>query len=84
MSALTQEDIRAYYEKTWKQCDDAAVGSETILNNSSPIEDGVLYPLYQRLIGDLNIAVNGGQYLNVGADRDGGCGSSLATSSRPC
>ena len=24
MALLMQEDIRSYYEKTWKQCDDAA------------------------------------------------------------
>jgi SAM-dependent methyltransferase len=64
---LTQEDIRSYYEQTWKQCDDTAGESETALINSGPIEDAVLYPIYDRLIRDLNIPANGGRVLDVGA-----------------
>jgi SAM-dependent methyltransferase len=64
---LTQEDIRSYYEQTWKQCDDSAGESETALINSGPIEDAVLYPIYDRLIRDLNIPANGGRVLDVGA-----------------
>jgi len=64
---LTQEDIRSYYEQTWKQCDDTAGESETALINSGPIEDAVLYPIYDRLIRDLNIPANGGRILDVGA-----------------
>jgi SAM-dependent methyltransferase len=64
---LTQDDIRSHYEQTWKQCDDAAVEGEAALMNSSPIEDAVLYPIYDRLIHDLNIPANGGRVLDVGA-----------------
>ena len=64
---LTQEDIRSYYEQTWKQCDDAALEGEAALINSGPIEDAVLYRIYDRLIQDLNIPANGGRILDVGA-----------------
>jgi SAM-dependent methyltransferase len=64
---LMQEDIRTHYEQTWKQCDDAAVDDEAALNNSGPVEDAVLYPIYYRFIHDMNIAANDGRILDVGA-----------------
>jgi SAM-dependent methyltransferase len=67
MTLLTQDDIRTYYEKTWKECDDATTEGEAGLVNSGPVEDAVLYPIYEQLIRDLNIPVNGGRVLDVGA-----------------
>ena len=63
---LMQEDIRKHYEQTWKQADDAAPG-ESGLTYSNPVEDAVLYPLYQQLLNDLKISVNGGSVLDVGS-----------------
>ena len=67
MTLMTQDSIRSYYESTWKQCDDAAASNETPLVNSGPVEDAVIYSEYSRLIRDLNIPVNGGRVLDVGA-----------------
>ena len=69
MTLLSQDDIRTYYETTWKKCDDEAAGTEIALVNSGPVEDAVLYPLYERLLRDLKIEVDGGKVLDVG------CGS---------
>ena len=63
---LMQEDIRKHYEQTWKQIDDKAQ-DEAALVYSNPIEDVVLYPLYERLLKDLKVSVNGGKVLDVGA-----------------
>jgi 2-polyprenyl-3-methyl-5-hydroxy-6-metoxy-1,4-benzoquinol methylase len=63
---LMQEDIRKHYEQSWKQVDDAAK-DDTGLVYSSPIEDAILYPLYQKLIADLKIKVDAGKVLDVGA-----------------
>jgi SAM-dependent methyltransferase len=63
---LMQEDIRKHYEQTWKQADDAAPG-ESGLTYSNPIEDAVLYPLYQQLLNDLKVSVDGGSVLDVGS-----------------
>lgn len=59
---LMQEDIKSHYESVWKKSDDSAD-----LNYSSPIEDAVLYPIYQQLLDDLNVRVDGGSVLDVGA-----------------
>jgi SAM-dependent methyltransferase len=63
---LMQEDIRKHYEQTWKQADAAAPG-ESGLTYSNPVEDAVLYPLYQQLLSDLKVSVNGGSVLDVGS-----------------
>jgi SAM-dependent methyltransferase len=61
-----QEDIRRYYEQTWKSSDDEAA-DDAGLTYSNPVEDAVLYPLYQQLLSDLKVTVNGGSILDVGA-----------------
>jgi len=63
---LMQEDIRKHYEQTWKQADEVAA-DESGLTYSNPVEDAVLYPLYQQLLNDLKISVDGGSVLDVGA-----------------
>ncbi|MGD0542067.1 MAG: class I SAM-dependent methyltransferase [Tepidisphaeraceae bacterium] len=63
---LMQEDIRKHYEQAWKQMDDAAQ-DDAALAYSNPIEDGVVYRLYERLLNDLRIPVSGGKVLDVGA-----------------
>ena len=63
---LMQEDIRRHYEQAWKKIDDNAT-DESGLAYSNPVEDAVLYPIYQRLIADQKIAVDGGKILDVGA-----------------
>ncbi len=64
---LMQDDIRSHYEKAWAEVDASA--DAAALTYSSPIEDAVLYPAYQRLLADVNATVNGGSILDVG------CGS---------
>ena len=65
MPPLMQEDIRSHYEKAWKTTDDE--GSEASLVYSHPVEDAVLYPIYQQLLSDLKVTVNGGHLLDVGS-----------------
>jgi SAM-dependent methyltransferase len=63
---LTQDDIRAHYEQEWKTKSDSA--RETAhLRYSNPVEDAVLYPIYEQLIRDLGIAVESGRILDVGS-----------------
>ncbi len=63
---LMQEDIRAHYEQAWKQSDDSAK-DEGGLTYSNPVEDAVLYPIYEQLLRDLKVNVDGGKVLDVGA-----------------
>lgn len=65
MPPLTQDDIRKHYETSWKASDAAA--DDAALVYSNPIEDQVMYPIYQRLLNDLKVKVNGGEILDVGA-----------------
>jgi SAM-dependent methyltransferase len=66
MSPLMQEDIRKHYEQAWKDSDVAAA-DEAGLVYSNPVEDAVLYPIYERLLRDLKVNVDGGKVLDVGA-----------------
>jgi SAM-dependent methyltransferase len=63
---MTQQDILAHYERQWKTQDDAARDLDG-LAYSNPVEDAVLYPVYERLIGDFNMRVRGGRVLDVGS-----------------
>jgi SAM-dependent methyltransferase len=63
---MTQQDILAHYEKQWKTQADAASDLDG-LAYSNPVEDAVLYPVYQRLIAELNMRANGGRVLDVGS-----------------
>jgi SAM-dependent methyltransferase len=63
---LMQEDIRQHYEEAWKKVDESA-RDDAGLVYSSPVEDAVLYPIYQRLISDLQVKVEGGKVLDVGS-----------------
>jgi SAM-dependent methyltransferase len=65
MPPLMQEDIQKHYEQSWKQSDAAA--DEAGLAYSNPVEDAVLYPIYERLLRDLKVKVDGGRVLDVGA-----------------
>jgi SAM-dependent methyltransferase len=62
-----QEDIRQHYEQAWKKLDDTAQQDESALAYSNAVEDAVLYPIYDRLLRDLKVTVNGGKVLDVGA-----------------
>jgi ubiquinone/menaquinone biosynthesis C-methylase UbiE len=65
---MTQEDIRSYYRNHWQQANDAhATGDQSALNYSSPIEDPVIYPIYERLIRDLGIKVDNANLLDIGS-----------------
>lgn len=63
---LMQEDIRQHYEQAWKKLDEDAA-DEKGLAYSNAVEDCVLYPIYEQLLHDLKIVVNGGKVLDVGA-----------------
>jgi SAM-dependent methyltransferase len=65
---MTQQDIRAHYEQEWKVTAERATDVAQ-LSYSNPVEDAVLYPIYERLLRDLAIRVDGGRVLDVG------CGS---------
>ena len=63
---MTQQDIRSHYETEWKSTSEAA-GDTSGLSYSNAIEDAVLYPAYEQLLGDLNMRVSGGRVLDVGS-----------------
>jgi SAM-dependent methyltransferase len=63
---MTQQDILSHYETEWKSKSDSA-GSPEGLAYSNPVEDAILYPAYERLIGDLNMKADGGRVLDVGS-----------------
>jgi SAM-dependent methyltransferase len=63
---MTQQDILTHYETEWKTKSDTASGPEG-LKYSNPVEDAVLYPAYERLIGDLSMKADGGRVLDVGS-----------------
>jgi SAM-dependent methyltransferase len=67
MATMTQSDIRAYYQDHWKGVDQQRQGNATdaSLRYSSPVQDAVLYPIYERLIADLSLCANG-RVLDVG------------------
>jgi SAM-dependent methyltransferase len=64
---LMQDDIRAHYEQAWKQSDDVAKNGDAGLTYSNPVEDAVLYPIYEQLLRDLKVTVDGGKILDVGS-----------------
>ncbi len=63
---MTQQDIRTHYETQWQSTSEAAPDTAG-LRYSNVVEDAVLYPIYEQLIADLNVAVSGGRVLDVGS-----------------
>ena len=63
---MTQQDIRSHYEQEWKKKSDDA-SDVSGLSYSSPIEDAVLYPAYEKLIRDFGLVVSNGRVLDVGS-----------------
>ncbi|MCA9304245.1 MAG: class I SAM-dependent methyltransferase [Phycisphaerales bacterium] len=65
---MTQDDIRAYYREQWQSANDArSQGVSNAMNYSSPIEDAVIYSIYERLISDLGIRMNNARVLDIGS-----------------
>lgn len=64
--AMTQDDIRRYYEESWGKALENAAGVDQ-LAYSNPVEDAVLYPLYESMLNGLGVRVNGGRVLDVGS-----------------
>jgi SAM-dependent methyltransferase len=62
---MTQQDIQTYYREHWGE--NTASEDAASLAYSSPIEDAVIYPIYNKLIQDL--AINTNRILDIG------CGS---------
>lgn len=62
---MTQEDIHRHYQAHWQQQADGA-DAVADLRYSDPVEDAIIYPVYENLIADLGIRVNGGRVLDVG------------------
>jgi len=64
---MTQADILAHYREHWDEVGRrAADEGDEALGYSSPIEDAVTYPIYERLIRDMGIRVDGGRVLDIG------------------
>jgi len=63
---MVQDDIRRHYEQSWEEKDRVAASVEG-LRYSSPVEDAVLYPAYQQLIGDLKLITDDTRILDVGS-----------------
>jgi SAM-dependent methyltransferase len=63
---MLQDDIRKHYESNWQRADESANAVEQ-LRYSSPVEDEVLYPAYQRLIRDLKLIDEDTRILDVGS-----------------
>ncbi len=64
--AMTQDDIRRHYEQSWRQTLEKASGVAD-LAYSNPVEDAVMYPIYESLLRDAGVRVDGGAVLDVGA-----------------
>ena len=65
---MTQQDIQQHYEQEWKRKSEHA-SDVSKLNYSNPVEDAVLYPVYEELVRDLRLRIADGRVLDVG------CGS---------
>ena len=63
---MTQEDIRRHYETSWKTTSDNAASAAGLAYSNS-VEDAVMYPIYERLLHDLQVKVTGGRVLDVGS-----------------
>lgn len=63
---MMQEDIQQYYQQNWQQTLEKA-SDVTQLAYSNPVEDAVLYPLYELLLRDSGVRVDGGRILDVGS-----------------
>ena len=67
---MTQDDIRSHYRKHWQDVDEQrGERGDPALRYSSPVEDGVLYPVYEALIRDYGLMSAGAKLLDIG------CGS---------
>lgn len=65
---MTQTDIQSYYRDFWGKMKEArSTGTDASLTYSSPIEDAVIYPIYEQLIADHGIRVNQGKVLDIGS-----------------
>lgn len=64
---MTQTDIQTYYRDFWGKMNEAGTaGANSSLTYSSPIEDAVIYPIYERLIADHGIKIDQGNVLDIG------------------
>lgn len=63
---MTQDNIRQHYEQNWRQTLETASGVAD-LAYSNPVEDAVMYPIYESLVRDNGMRVDGGSVLDVGS-----------------
>jgi 2-polyprenyl-3-methyl-5-hydroxy-6-metoxy-1,4-benzoquinol methylase len=61
---LTQDDIRAHYEKAWRPKASQTVGQAPEYGDAAANQ--VMLAIFARALRDLNIAVDGGRVLDVG------------------
>jgi len=65
---MTQQDIQTYYRDYWQKANaDHAASDQKALVYSSPVEDAVIYPIYEKLIADLGIRINQARVLDIGS-----------------
>lgn len=62
---LTQDDIRRHYETAWKPADDGH-DVQAKMRYGNPAANDVMLPIFEQMLRDLAVRVDGGRVLDVG------------------